>query len=1008
MFALIAGAPLHADQPWRGITMPTVAEAAATFAQPPMEYRAINWAVWGGPQSKERIISDIARIHANGGGLYMINNSRGVQPPYLSPGYMDLVKTVVQECKKNGMKVWIEGDCGYPDGFAGGLISKDYPQLGMQGIVYDARCTVAAGQTLDIPLPIDTLGIVAYPPSPKATAAETPEPAPAADAPAPAPTAETPASIPAAETPAPVVKQFPLPAEGNFKYTVPRGGGGDLTVQLPNADVHYSLSVGEPFSIPVPAGTKGIFLTEGGSWRGTLGGRVEREGTVVPLPADGHLKWTAPAGTGPWEIAFIRHAYRTSPTRNDNGDDSGITKDTFYTLIDYLDPVATDTYLKLIYGAYEKAVGEEFGKTVMGFRADETDYTAVTPWTPKLLETFKAVKGYDLKPYIALLFSGQTTPEEQRVRADYWDVWSGMFRDNFYKRLEDWCTARNMEFMMHLNHEEKMMSLVSSEGSFWRDMRYTGVPGVDNLGQIQPGIVADFPKLAGSAAHMFGRSLVWTEQGGGGGQGGKFVFDYQLVRGITHMNIRVNASAPADANAMLNPAATTGWYTSRAQHLMAIGRPAAQVALYNPTDSMWFGDRDSDIESVKLATQLMEQQIDFDHIDADTLATVCKLERGGLKNLSGQIYRAVIVPTSTVIQKNVLERLRAFAAAGGKVVFVGRTPTMVVGKNFLHPETGAPDLSFATLEPTSDITAKVVAALPKPDVKLDAACAPIKYIHRSLKDGEVYFFFNESKQTQSRTARLAGNGQVQVWDATSGTIHPLADVAKASGSVDVPLTLVAQESRFIVIGALPANAGEPMPTVSTSQTVAELDGDWSLTLGEKQVTMPLKSWEEIGVKSFTGTGIYKREFTLASLPQGKSVYIDLGNVHEIARVRLNGTELDARPWPPYLWNVSKSIKSGVNTLEVQVRMAPANERRGMFRGPFPAGGPGGGGRGMPGASAGGPGGGGRGMPGASAGGPGGGGRGMPGASAGGPPFGPATPAPIVVSGMLGPVRLLAQ
>ena len=114
---------------------------------------------------------------------------------------MDLVKTVVQECKKNGMKVWIEGDCGYPDGFAGGLISKDYPQLGMQGIVADAHCTVAAGQTLDIPLPPDTLGILA-------------NPRPAAPA-------------PAAAAPAPEGRQsLPLPADGNFKYTVPRRGGG--------------------------------------------------------------------------------------------------------------------------------------------------------------------------------------------------------------------------------------------------------------------------------------------------------------------------------------------------------------------------------------------------------------------------------------------------------------------------------------------------------------------------------------------------------------------------------------------------------------------------------------------------------------------------------------------------------------------------------------------------------------------------------------------------------------
>ena len=68
-----------------------------------------------------------------------------------------------------------------------------------------------------------------------------------------------------------------------------------------------------------------------------------------------------------------------------------------YTLIDYLDPEATRTFIKLIYETYEKAVGDEFGKTVLGFRGDETDYTGVSPWTPKLLETFQKVKGLRLQ-----------------------------------------------------------------------------------------------------------------------------------------------------------------------------------------------------------------------------------------------------------------------------------------------------------------------------------------------------------------------------------------------------------------------------------------------------------------------------------------------------------------------------------------------------------------------------------------------------------------------------------
>jgi hypothetical protein len=785
IFALLCfvSLTLYGDQPYREITMPTVAEATALFAQPQKEYSAIHWAIWGGQQSKERIISDIEKIYESGGGVYMINNSRGVKPAYLSPEYMDLVKTVVQECKKRGMKVWIEGDCGYPDGFAGGLISKKYPQLGMQGIVSDAHATVAAGQMLDIPLPPDTLGIVANPRPSTATPAETPVPA----------------------TDATAAKTFPIPSDGNFKYTVPRGGAGVLTVQLPNAEVRYNLTVGEPFAVQVPSDTKAIVLVTsggGGRERGGRGGGQGEEAqspTVVPLPTDGHLKWTAPAGEGSWELTFIRHAYHTSPTRNDNGEDAGATKDSLYSLIDYLDPNATEIYLKLIYDTYEKAVGEEFGKTVLGFRADETDYTGVNPWTPKLLETFQAMKGYDFKPYIPLIFgSGRLTTEAQRAKADYWDVWSTMFRDNFYKHMEDWCTARNMEFMIHLNHEEKMLGrgegMISNEGSFWRDMRYVGVPGIDNLNQIGPGIIADFPKIAASAAHVNGRPQVWEEEGGGTGQNGKFIADYQLVRGVNYMNIRgLNTSNGA----------SIGWYVSRAQQLLAIGRPAAQVAYFHPTDSMWMGDQESDDVIARpannLVTQLLEHQIDFDHIDSDELASVVKLKNGGLENLSGQTYHAVIIPTSTVITKPVLARLQAFAAAGGKVVFVGRTPTMVVDQNFLHAG-GPPDLSFATLvEPSPNITDRVVAALPPPDVKLDTACPPVKYIHRSYKDGEAYFFFNESNATQTRTATLTGSGKAEIWDATSGKIQSLDGVMIGAGSVTVPLSLAAYESRFIIL-----------------------------------------------------------------------------------------------------------------------------------------------------------------------------------------------------------------
>jgi hypothetical protein len=80
------------------------------------------------------------------------------------------------------------------------------------------------------------------------------------------------------------------------------------------------------------------------------------------------------------------------------------------------------------------------------------------------------------------------------------------------------------------------------------------------------------------------------------------------------------------------------WYVNRLGYLLSIGRPAAQVALYYPTNSVWMGDDDSIAVMERLTEQLLEHQIDFDYLDEQVLTTVGTLD-GGLKNLSGQVYR---------------------------------------------------------------------------------------------------------------------------------------------------------------------------------------------------------------------------------------------------------------------------------------------------------------------------------------------------------------------------------
>jgi hypothetical protein len=81
------------------------------------------------------------------------------------------------------------------------------------------------------------------------------------------------------------------------------------------------------------------------------------------------------------------------------------------------------------------------------------------------------------------------------------------------------------------------------------------------------------------------------------------------------------------------------WYANRGGYLMAIGRPAAQVGLYHPTNSMWMGDQEADRSTTKLGWQLFEHQVDWDYFDEQSLSSVATIADGGFKNLSGQVYR---------------------------------------------------------------------------------------------------------------------------------------------------------------------------------------------------------------------------------------------------------------------------------------------------------------------------------------------------------------------------------
>ncbi|MCX6322521.1 MAG: glycosyl hydrolase [Bacteroidia bacterium] len=109
------------------------------------------------------------------------------------------------------------------------------------------------------------------------------------------------------------------------------------------------------------------------------------------------------------------------------------------------------------------------------------------------------------------------------------------------------------------------------------------------------------------------------------------------------------------------------------------------------------------------------------------------------------------------------------------------------------------ELKWAIHELSGKLTAGILEVLPVPDFKTDIFYPQVKYLHRTWKDANLYFIFNESKESVSFNVSLSGNGKANIWDAASGQILPLKSIMSQKGRTNTQLKLEGWETRFIII-----------------------------------------------------------------------------------------------------------------------------------------------------------------------------------------------------------------
>ena len=111
-------------------------------------------------------------------------------------------------------------------------------------------------------------------------------------------------------------------------------------------------------------------------------------------------------------------------------------------------------------------------------------------------------------------------------------------------------------------------------------------------------------------------------------------------------------------------------------------------------------------------------------------------------------------------------------------------------------------------------------------------------------------------------------------------------------------------------------------------SLATLDGPWDVTFQPgrgapasakfAQLT-PLNENAEPGIKYFSGEASYAKDFTTPrSWKRGQPLWLDLGSVHELAEVRVNGRLAGSTWHAPYRVDIGAAVKPGRNRLDVKV------------------------------------------------------------------------------------------
>lgn len=471
----------------------------------------------------------------------------------------------------------------------------------------------------------------------------------------------------------------------------------------------------------------------------------------------------------------------------------------------------------------------------------------------------------------------------------------------------------------------------------------------------------------------------------------KEIADRALCEGLNNFSFHTFASSPPEAGLPgwayhagtdINPTATW-WpmaraltdYLARCSYMLRQGWFVADVCYYYGDQAPNFYPPLCNVPEHPLLDGL-HPGYDYDVCSSQVILERMRVEDGRIVLPDDMSYAALVLPDQDHIPAAVLERIRDLVLDGATVI-ANQRPTHAPGLQEFDQESqtvlqladqlwGQESLGAQQSIPSRPlglgqfiVTAKRSEALQKAGVGKDFQIVgggerdlgPLDFIHRRTAEDEFYFVRNKTREAQSMACRFRvaaqANGLVpEFWWPQSGRRSACADWKPvAGGYTELQLELAPLGSVFIVFrkaGSANNAALDPIAVETFAAAAATdglvLHGPWQVEFPEGwgaplQTTFdPLHSWTESkddGIRFFSGVATYKKSFEIPqSLANQQRLFLQLGDLAEIADVSLNGKNLGLVWLPPYRIEITAAVQPGINHLEVQVANLWANRLNG--------------------------------------------------------------------------------